>query len=282
MPKRDYKSYNVLGEELVQEETYEQNEELSLQPVRGARQEQEVNGNETIIQVIQEEKNEINNKVSLEKEKEGFEEIIDIEISRIEQTPLEKVEEVKEKVQKSLDLEYVLLNEEIEDKLNINTEKPKGENKKEHVKAIKKVIQEKAEEIEENIDMSFAAYKESYQTKERSRLVRWSVRLVKIVILLMLLPFIAILATGIISILGGFLMAIIAAIGSGLVILGAICFVSTQISSDVIALGISAAITALALGGILLILFSMLIKWMVGLFRKYRKPHKRNIRKEVR
>ena len=59
-------------------------------------------------------------------------------------------------------------------------------------------------------------------------------------------------------------------IGTGVFILGVVCFISSQVSLSIIALGISIAITSIAFGGIILIIFSALIKWVIELVRKYK------------
>lgn len=207
MSKRDYKSYHVLEEELMQEEAYEKAEI--------AKQEQ----------------------------------IIDISSYEIEEE------------------------QEEPEVANETSEEKESEPKKETSGKLE------GEEMNKERDMSFSAYKNSYQTKERSRLVRWSVRLVKMIIFLMLLPLLGILAFAGLSVLGAFLAAAVAVLGSGVFILGVVCFIATQLSTSLIALGISAAIAALSLGSILFILLIMLIKYIITLFNKYRKSYKGMARK---
>ncbi len=208
MSKRDYKSYHVLEEELMQEEAYEKAEI--------AKQEQIIDISSYEIEEKQQEEIEVANEISEEKESEP--------------------------------------KKETSGKLE-------------------------GEEMNKERDMSFSAYKNSYQTKERSRLVRWSVRLVKMIIFLMLLPLLGILAFAGLSVLGAFLAAAVAVLGSGVFILGIVCFIATQLSTSLIALGISAAIAALSLGSILFILLIMLIKYIITLFNKYRKSYKGMARK---
>lgn len=215
MSKRDYKSYNVLEEELMQEEAYEKAEIVKQ------------------------------------------EHIIDISSYEIEE-------------------------EQEEPEVANELPKEKGaEPKKEYNEKIEPNEKLERKEINKEREMSFSAYKNSYQTKERSRLVRWSIRLVKIIIFLMLLPLLGILAFAGLSLLGAFLAAAVAVLGSGVFILGGICFIATQLSTNLIALGISAAIAALSLGSILFILFIMLIKYIIALINKYRKPYKGITRKGV-
>lgn len=138
------------------------------------------------------------------------------------------------------------------------------------------------DENQEVVDMTFSGYKNYYQTKERSTLVKWSLRIVKLILILMLLPLLTIIAGTIVLFMGGFLASIILPIGLGVMILGIICFISTQVKTSLIALGITISITAISLGGILLILFCMLIKGSMYLLRKYKKPHKERMKKEDR
>ena len=137
-------------------------------------------------------------------------------------------------------------------------------------------------ENEEVVDMTFLGYKNYYQTKERSMLVKWSLRIVKLIIILMLLPLLTIIAGTIALFMGGFIASIILPIGLGIMILGAICFISTQVKISLIALGITVSITSISLGGILLILFCMFIKWIMHLVKKYKKSHKKRLNKEDR
>lgn len=211
--KRDYKSYHVLEEELMQEEAYKKAEI--------AKQEQ----------------------------------IIDISLYEIEEE------------------------QEEPEVANETSEEKESEPKKEHNEKKETSGKLEGEEMNKERDMSFSAYKNSYQTKERSRLVRWSVRLVKMIIFLMLLPLLGILAFAGLSVLGAFLAAAVAVLGSGVFILGIVCFIATQLSTSLIALGISAAIAALSLGSILFILLIMLIKYIITLFNKYRKSYKGMARK---
>ena len=113
-------------------------------------------------------------------------------------------------------------------------------------------------------------YKRFYQQKERSNLFKWCMRFARMAILVMLLPLWALIALGILLVIGGFLFAIAGFIGTGVFILGVVCFISSQVSLSIIALGISIAITSIAFGGIILIIFSALIKWVIELVRKYK------------
>ncbi|MBU3804365.1 MAG: hypothetical protein H9872_06385 [Candidatus Cellulosilyticum pullistercoris] len=239
MAKRDYKSYNILGEELPQEDVYEENRYTEVQPIDIEPINEEQNKEESISQ------------------------------PRFLETSQEIVEVVKiEKEQKTFEDETADINKDIAR----NAES----NKKDKIKNVNTGTKQ------EEVDMTFLGYKNYYQTKERSTLVKWSIRLAKLILLIMLLPLIAIIGTSILACVGGFLTVIAISVGTGVVILGTICFISTQVDASLIALGISSSVTAISFGGILLVLFCMLIKWMIGLFKKYRKPRNQSMKKEER
>lgn len=283
MPKRDYKSYNVLGEELAQEGNYEEYQNVEAQNIDA---------------------------VSFNKSKSQMEDHVEAHVIGANPTGIErkkkinlgkKLRENKETgLSKSVDLtnninlnknEYIDKNIDIDNhkdknkyqnkKTDSQEDKNKYINKDPHNHEDKsKYVNEKIDKNNEEVDMTFSAYKTYYQTKERSKLVKWSVRLAKLILVIMLLPLIAIISSVVLGFFGVFLAAIITAIGTGIFILGAICFMSTQVSASLIALGIAVSVTCISLGGILFILFWMLLKWIGGLFKKYKKPSSQSIRKE--
>ena len=138
--------------------------------------------------------------------------------------------------------------------------------------------EEKVEEIELQKDTSFDGYKEKHASRKRKGIMKWTIRLLKLALFLMLLPFICIVLAVIGSIIAAIAGVIIACIGTGLCILGAICFMSSQISGSLITLGVMASIALLSLGGIISILTLMLVKWIVGICHR-RKLNKRANRK---
>ena len=308
MSKRDYKSYNVLGEELDQEGTYEDsgctqtqdgerefaNEVKSKQEnipnwnvseisqdtvgVVEIEKEQEGLGDEVILQP----KKRINLGKKLTKRKESKEKrhqsstVNNLEVDYIsrENTKTKesnKIIDTKDNIDKSKD-EAKAVNKNIDNRIGIGNKIGKGKN-------IKNIS---TGEIQEEVDMTFSGYKNYYQTKERSKFVKWSLRLAKFVLTMMLLPLIAIIAGTIVLVVGGFLTAVVICVGTGVVILGTICFMSTQVNASLVALGISVSVTAISFGGILFVLFYMLMKWSIGLLKKYKKPGKQSIRKEER
>lgn len=127
-------------------------------------------------------------------------------------------------------------------------------------------------ERERDYDTSFSTYKDNYQKKERSRIVKWAVRLSKFIIILMLLPFIGVIGSAVITFLGIFMAGIIGSFGIGILLIGITSFFATQISVLLIVLGITTSITAISFGAILTILFIMMIKQVKSLIQKYRKP----------
>lgn len=139
-----------------------------------------------------------------------------------------------------------------------------------------------ADTSEVDKELDFPAYKKYYQQKERSRWFKGIMGLAKLIILIMLLPLIGIIGFGVLTVVGCVLAVIIGAVGVGVVILEAICFMSTQISASLIGLGIATSVTCIAFGGIIFILFVMFIRWIIGVFKKYRKSQMKINRREDR
>ena len=137
----------------------------------------------------------------------------------------------------------------------------------------------KNEQQETTKDTSFTSYVQADKERERSFLAKWSIRLAKLILFIMLLPVIGIIGGGILAIAGGVAVGILICIGGGLLILGTTCFVATQVNAMIIALGVSLGITAISFGMIILILCIMLIKKVNQLIHE-RKITKKN--KEVR
>ncbi len=140
------------------------------------------------------------------------------------------------------------------------------------------------EEREIQKDTSFSSYMETEKKKERGFLAKWSLRLVKLILFIMLLPVIGIVGGigvgGTLSVLGGISLGSLACIGGGLFIIGMTCFLATQINATMIALGISVGIAAMSFGGIVLIIFMIVIRGIIGLVRRIGLNRKN--KKEVR
>lgn len=307
MPKRDYKSYNVLGEELAQEGNYEEHEYVEVRDIDAVsfnKSKSEIQDN-LQAHLIEESPARIG-KLSIEEDKKDSmgepalqpQKRINLgkKLRKNKEADLNKSVEVASNIalDKNLHVNSNLyadsnmhadsksdVNSNIHVDENIDTDKNIDvDNYEDKSKYVNDKVDKKVDKNKEEVDMTFSAYKTQYQTKERSKLVKWSMRLAKLTLVIMLLPLIAIVSCVVLGFFGGFLTAIITAIGIGVLILGAICFMSTQVSASLIALGIAVSVTCISLGSILFILFWMLLKWIGGLFKKYKKSSSQSIRKE--
>lgn len=139
--------------------------------------------------------------------------------------------------------------------------------------------QDTEETQEDYKDTSFSKYVEKEKKKERGFLVKWSLRLIKLILFIMLLPVIGIVGGGVIGVIGVISGGILACIGGGLFTIALTCFVATQVNTMIVALGISAGIAAISFGGIVLIIFMAVIKGIVNVVKRNRSD-KEN--KEVR
>ena len=251
MSKRDYSNYNVLDDDIRKEQEQESRQEqlgqsLSTQEVKAQTSNQSMN--------------EITEKVDEQVEK-AIEENKESDIQKIEKDnegPLEKEDNTQQ--------EY--FNKQSQENEDSNLKKTLIKNNFFH-------------RDNQTSDSTMPEYKRFYQQKERSNLFKWCMRVAKIAILVMLLPLWALIALGILLVIGGFLFAIAGFIGTGLFILGVVCFISSQVSLSIIALGISVAITSIAFGGIILIIFSAIIKWVIQLVTRYKRPCIKAKNKEV-
>lgn len=321
MSKRDYKSYNVLGEELAQEGIYGESEyakahEVDIESTNEAKD--DINGTwQTHVIDASQEDVSVDEVGKEQKDSQGGAGLQPKKRINLGKTLTKGKKDEENSYQGStrdnLKVDYKSqVNHDMEQPneatgVHDQIDKNKGEtiNRDKHKdKAINRNIDENREEAankkidisdkinnskdvktnkeQETVDMTFLGYKNYYQTKERSKLVKWSLRLAKFIIIMMLLPLITVIASTAVVFIGGFLTAIILPIGAGIMILGTICFMSTQVNASLIALGISASITAISLGGILFVLFCMLMKWMIGLFKRYKKPRNQSMKKEER
>lgn len=318
MPKRDYKSYNVLGEELAQEGNYEEHEYVEAYDIDAVSPNKSMSQTEDNLQAhvieasparigklsIEEDKKDSMGEAALQPQKKIN---LGKKLRKNKETDLNKSVEVANNIglDKNLHVDSNLhadnnmradsnlyvdskphVNSNLHENSNIHVDENIDTDKNidvDNYEDKSKYVNEKADKkIDKNkeVDMTFSAYKTQYQTKKRSKLVKWSMRLAKLILVIMLLPLIAIVSCVVLGFFGGFLTAIITAIGMGVLILGAICFMSTQVSASLIALGIAVSVTCISLGSILFILFWMLLKWIGGLFKKYKKPSSQSIRKE--
>lgn len=307
MPKRDYKSYNVLGEELAQEGNYEEHEYVETYDIDAVSPNKSMSQTEDNLQAhlieasparigklsIEEDKKDSMGEPALQPQKKIN---LGKKLRKKKETDLNKSVEGANNIglDKNLHVNSNLytdcnmcadsksdVNSNIHVDENIDTDKNIDvDNYEDKSKYVNEKVDKKIDKNQEEVDMTFSAYKTQYQAKKRSKLVKWSMRLATLILVIMLLPLIAIVSCVVLGFFGGFLTAIITAIGIGVLILGAICFMSTQVSASLIALGIAVSVTCISLGSILFILFWMLLKWIGGLFKKYKKPSSQSIRKE--
>lgn len=300
MQKRDYRSYNILEEELEQEVIEDSRQILKKeQEVRNQQappdKEPSINAHEELIHssivhknILQEEK-QIKNEV----ENEGALLKLEAQINTEENSPkkiqindqehiLQEGEQVSQQADIGIENREFNMTEStqkiIEDELKPNRKEPrlfkrKKEKSKEKQSISKGLLDE---EIGNQPKLDFPVYKRYYQQKERSTLFKCIMMLAKIIITLMLLPLIAVIAFVLLCIVGCFLAVILGSIGCGVIMLGSVCFVATQISDNLIALGVLIAITAMSFGGMILIIFLAITQWIRGILRRYKKPHIRN------
>lgn len=307
MAKRDYRSYNILGDEmqkeielqdLVQEDSKNQEVELDkeeqnkshinqqvfphLESAKQADTTQEIN-------ILKKETTDSKPLLEMSITQEGIN--IDNNQTKEEANLVQENAEVAEELEKSKSTARKSRLSKINETLDkISTSKIKSEKvdlanlSTENIKSFEKEITDsmsKEQTYHENHntyninnDTSFSAYKDNYQKKERSRFVKWGMRLAKLILILMLLPFIGIIGSVILTFLGFFIAGIVGSFGVGIFIIGITSFFATQISALLIALGITSSITALAFGSILTILFIMMIKQIRNLIQRYRKPRR--------
>lgn len=261
MSKRDYRSYNILGDEIGKEiVTQEKPQE---------------NDSTVIVETIAE---EIDTNVTLDSKIEDTLEDIQVE----NRQSIDMSIEVEDKDQpndsnrKFVGVSTHHVEEQSDNEKNAEPIQV-GQNYKENYSAhsIKDLKQENV-----GNDTTFSNYKSSYHNKKRSRLAKWSIFIVKCILIIMLLPFIFILGAGILMFLGCFILGILGSIGIGVYLIGLTSFYSTQISEMLIALGITSSITMLSLGAILFIILSMMIRKAKEVIQKYRKTKKVNSNRE--
>lgn len=323
MAKRDYRSYNILGDEMQKETELQAlaQEDSKKQEVNLHKEEQnKSNINQQILPHLEPVKqaNMIQEINILKKETSDSKPVVEVSITQeaididknqtreednLAQEDTEAVKEIEKSESATKTSRLSKINETLD---KIGTSKIKSEKidlsnlSTKNIKAFEKEIIDSMSkkqtdhenhntyninsDSEEKIynDTSFSTYKDNYQKKERSRLVKWGMRLAKLILILMLLPFIGIIGSAILTFLGFFIAGIVGSFGVGIFIIGVTSFFATQISALLIALGITSSITALAFGCILTILFIMMIKQIRNLVQKYRKPRRTRTSQEDR
>ena len=295
MSKRDYRSYNILGDEMkkelsTQENNIENDSKLIVETTNEEISTNEVTDidskKETVLKDIHVEDRQAidmsieiegkdqatqNNRVSAsDSKKRKYRDRLNKKIDKI---GLDRAKSTKIKMNKSNDLEEDQLNSEG----NADFIQVVGQSYKENYSSQNIEYLQKENTV---TDTTFSKYKSSYQNKKRSRLAKWSMFIFKCILIVMLLPFIFILGTGILMFLGCFILGIVGSIGIGVYLIGLTSFYSTQMSEMLMALGVTSSITMLSLGAILFILLIMMIIKAKELIQKYRKNKKVNSNRE--
>lgn len=121
----------------------------------------------------------------------------------------------------------------------------------------------------ETRDTSFNTYVS--QKKEKSALEKWGVRLIKLIIFCMLLPFIGVIGTIVLGVAGAVSFGILGCIGGGLIVLMSTIFFAGQISLSFVLLGVAIAITGISFGLIMALIVIMMIKFIIDLIGNKRK-----------
>ncbi|MBP3886346.1 MAG: hypothetical protein J6F30_01640 [Cellulosilyticum sp.] len=273
MSKRDYKSYNIFEEDIVANEV----QTLDVDKVDKSAQETLIEENKIIepknkkddevVKDIQIQKDELESSIKVQEsgiiqKRQGNKGVRESEIvQEIRENERVKENEIVQEIQKN---ERV---QDIEDKI--------VEDKKIHKERSfgKSVLPKSVRRQSREKELHFPEYKRYYQQKKRSKLFKWMMLLAKLVILFMLLPLIAFVGAMALGVVGLFGFAIFMCVGIGILLIGSVAFMCTQISLSAIALGISLGITSIALGGMILIIFLYMVKWVKCLFKRYRKPH---------
>ena len=300
MSKRNYRSYNILGDEMKKELSTQENNLENDSKLIVENTDEEINANEEIstnkVTDIDSKKETVIKDIHVE-DRQAIDMSIEIEgkdqatknnrvftsdskkrkyldrlNKKLDKIGTGRVESTKVPMDKSNDVEEDQLNNEG------NTEFIQvGQSYKENYSS--QNIENLTKENIEN-DTTFSKYKSSYKNKKRSKLAKWSMFIFKCILIVMLLPFIFILGAGILMFLGCFILGIVSSIGVGVYLIGLTSFYSTQMSEMLIALGITSSITMLSLGAILFILLIMMIRKIKNIIQKYRKTKKVNSNRE--
>lgn len=248
MNNKEYKDYHVLDEEIEDLDTQQEDENIyneAKSEKTGDKEEAETKAEETTSDIIDVEiidtpdQVPINNKAQV-----------------IVYTPVLTEEESLEDTYQDIYKEDIQNNQR-----NLYEEKVNKEQEQ---------TEYKSEQQETTKDTSFTSYVEADKKRERSFLAKWSIRLAKLILFIMLLPVIGIVGGGILAVAGGVAFGILTCICGGIFILGTTCFIATQVNAMVIALGISVGITTISFGLIVLSLCIMLIKKVIQLIHKGR------------
>lgn len=274
MSKRDYKSYNVLAEELETDQIIEVDDllgdtsEHELGNVAEVKQEENIE--EEIIEAQLVEDMPISNQDNISvSNQEDMQERMQEYSSEV----------IKEEVQEVIEVPQVLFKKvsdshEVEDKREKKEPEAYAIKPEEQAKKVKyKKLPTKEQKV--NLDkaeaFSFDNYKENYQKKNTNKAIKRTVGIFKVLVICMLSPVILILLGCIFVALAAAVVGIGTCFVIGAMLIGMACFMSTQLHTSMIVLLVSAGISGVSLGGILLILFIIGLKWIIGLIKKLRK-----------
>ena len=253
MVKRDYKSYNILDDHIL---------EIELEP-RFEKGQNEIAEGKIVAETI-----EVQCVEDIVLEESGLNQNSFNLLNKLKKDnkhlDKKKKGEQKEKIDYTDSQRSFFIRHKNNDKNNDNRERKDVELDNAH----------------EEKQLHFPEYKRYYEQKERSALFRWLMLFAKIMLTLMLLPLIGFIAVAALCCIGAFLLVIMLCIGTGLVMIGGAAFMATQINASVLALGICVGITSIALGGIIFIIFLSIVNWFRGLLKKYKKPRIKAINKE--
>lgn len=119
-------------------------------------------------------------------------------------------------------------------------------------------------------DTSFIDYVKEQRLKKYSGLKKWGIYFMAFLLFVMLLPFISIVLIGSGMVIGFTIIGILICIGGGIYILGGTCFMATQLSFSMVILGLTVSVAFLSLGGIVVILAYLFIKWISRVLKQSR------------
>lgn len=134
--------------------------------------------------------------------------------------------------------------------------------------------EEKSYQEEKPKNTSFQAF--VYRKTERKGLKKWIVRLIKLTLFLMCLPFIAMIAGFAAFVVAGIAAGGIGLLGGGVGVLVGTAFYSSYLSVSLIMFGISAAITLLASGALVMLLFVAGMKKIISWLKYYYQKRKQD------
>lgn len=248
MSEKEYSSYGVLNEELE--------DELIDIP-----QEEKVIEESKIIDV------DLVEEIALEEEKK------DIKEEQLEEVDLEKTNSAYHSVIDEEELEFPII--KLSKAPHSDSQNKEQTEQEEKQKQFEEETSEKfTQEYEEKSrDTSFNYYKNTGKKQERGFFAKWTIRLGKLILFLMLLPLFVAVGSIIVTGVGIYLAGVIGAVGLGAFILGLTAFMATQISGSLIALGVAVSITVISAGLLLAFLGKLVIDYCKTLWRRLKRQN---------